>query len=519
MEWPVFLMIFAVLAALVFALVTLFRRLRKKPYAAPWRLSKICFGVGAASLLITASGGQWNMIILLAAILLILYGIYQAIVLAIRKIRKKEIKRSHIKSSAALGTGLCAAILSVSGSLSSALELFSVIFFLAAPIMLVINVVRAIFRKKNRFFWLSAPSCLAVGVLLMLIADYSWNHQLEERTSSGEIYEEPIQITYDFVVADGDTPIEIVTSRSMDLPKSKSIYVYDEKDLHLALVNDYVTADQCIEAIQSNKKIAPKFKAFFCDFVERIEAVYPGLNLAILYQNLQTLDVQELSASDYLWESLSLNSLGCYNKRKNTIFIPEGTEYIEGEFGFQVLLHEFCHAVRSGQYESDNIKRSFDFYESSDNILLSEAMNSVFSCSLLDYYEWNIAYQVPSNYLRIMLECMDNYSLEDYIKHRDTYFLSKLDEFMGKTNYAQAIWQLITLQRSDWEQENVDIPMEEYHLIYDFLCEMYYNKYITEGMTTEEKKAVADELIRKAFFDAPENYKIDPDYFYEYLGL
>ena len=38
-------------------------------------------------------------------------------------------------------------------------------------------------------------------------------------------------------------------------------------------------------------------------------------------------------------------------------------------------------------------------------------------------------------------------------------------------------------------------------------------------MTDEEKRVVADELIYKAFYDAPENYKIDTDYFYEYLGL
>ena len=65
----------------------------------------------------------------------------------------------------------------------------------------------------------------------------------------------------------------------------------------------------------------------------------------------------------------------------------------------------------------------------------------------------------------------------------------------------------------------MDIPIEEYYPIYDFLCEMYYDKYITEDMTDEEKRAVADELIKKAFYDAPEDYKIDEDYFYEYLGL
>ena len=519
MLWLTLLMFFVLIAAVVFAMIALIRRLRKKSYAAPWRISRICFGVCTASLVIAASGGEWNMMVLFAAMLLLFYGIYQAIVWLIRKIRKKDTKRSGMKALLSLGIGLCVAIIAVSGNLSAALNLYAVLFLIAAPVMLFVNIGRVIFKRKTRLLWLSVPACLLTGILLITAANYSWDRHLERRTAAGEIHEEPIQITYGFEVADGDAPIEIVTSKTIDLYDRNTVYVYDEKDLHLALENSFVTADQCIEAIRANDKIEAKFKDFFCDFVERIENTYPGLNLAILYQNLETLDVQELNSTDYFFASLSLDSLGCYNKHKNTIYIPEGTEYVEGKFGFQVLIHEFCHAVRTGEHETETTKGSFEFYGDSDHILLSEAMNSVFSCSLLDYYEWNIAYQVPSNYLRIMLECMDNYSLEDYIKHGDTYFLSKLDEATGKTNYAQVIWKLIALQRSDWEQDNVDIPPEDYYPIYEFLCDMYYGKYVSEDMSAEEKKAVADELIHKAFYDAPENYKIDSDYFYEYLGL
>jgi len=519
MMWLILAVIFVFIAAVVFSVIGLIRRICKKSYSTLWIISKACFSVCAISLIIAVSDGQWNITVLLASLLLIAYGIYQAFIWGICKIRHNSIKISRRKAMAALGTGLCAMIISISGNLTSALNLFAVLLFFATLVMLFVNVVRAIFKRKTKLLWLSVPACLLTGILLMVAANCIWNNQLEKRVASGEIYEEPIQITYDFEVADGDMPLEVVTSKQHDFSNRSTLYVYDETDLHLALENDFVTAEQCIEAIYANDKIEPRFKTFFCDFVERIEKTYPGLNLAILYRNLETLDVQELNSTDYFWESLNIDSLGCYNKRKNTIFIPEGTEYVEGEFGFQVLLHEFCHAVRTGHYETDDAKCTFEFYGDSDNILLSEAMNSAFSCSLLDYYEWNIAYQVPSNYLRIMLECMDNYSLEDYIRHGDTYFLSKLDEFTGNTNYAQVIWKLIALQRSDWEQDNMDIPPEEYHPIYDFLCRIYYGKYVSETMTAEEKKAIADELVHKAFYDAPENYKIDPDYFYEYLGL
>ncbi len=519
MEHFLFLFILTGVMSGVFAVIAFVKKLQRRAYKKYWRIAKVCLLFSMLAFLIQMANIQWSLMLFFTALLLFVYGIFQVMVCVIRKLAKKDIRHAKRKAAIFGGTGFNGMIVTAGGTLSTILSLYAMFFFLAACILLLINIGRAVCRRKNKRLWILVPVCLGIGIVLVTLADYSWKYQLKKRTDSGEIYEEPIQVTFDFEVVDGETPIEIITNKVLDLYDKDYVYVYDEKDLHLLMEHNFATAEQCIEAIQNNSKIAEKFKTFFCEFVRRIEKTYPGLNLAVLYHNLATLDVQELSANDYFLESLSMDSLGCYNMRKNTIFIPEGTVYVEGEFGFQVLIHEFCHALRSSYYETSDKKCYIDYYDDNDNRILMEAMNSVFSCSLLNYYEWDIAYQVASNYLRIMLECMDNYSLEDYVNHRDTYFLSKLDEFMGKTNYAQVIWKLIALQRSDWEQENMDIPIEEYYPIYDFLCEMYYDKYITEDMTDEEKRAVADELIKKAFYDAPEDYKIDEDYFYEYLGL
>ena len=144
-------------------------------------------------------------------------------------------------------------------------------------------------------------------------------------------------------------------------------------------------------------------------------------------------------------------------------------------------------------------------------------MNSVFSCSLQSYDERDIAYQTPSNYLSIMLECMDNYTLSDYMNHSSAYFLHKLDEATGDTNYASVIWKLIALQRSDWREKNIDIPARTYEPIYEYLCKLYYRKYVTADMTDEEARAVADELVDKAFYDSPEDYKTETQPFYDNL--
>ena len=505
----------ALILSIVFAVIAFVKKIQKKTCKMPWTICKASFGVCLASFMIGASNGNWSIILIFAAILMLLYGLFHCFSFVFRKITKKDPKNSSKKALFSIGIGLCIAIISIGGSLSSILDLFAVLLFLIAFILLIVNIGMVITKRKNKFLWLSVPTCLILGILMSTVSDYSWNQQLQEKTAAGEINEAPIQITYDFEVVDGNTPIEVIPSSTV----GSYVHIFEGEDIHLALDTPFATPSQCIEAIDANDKIDAKFKPFLYDFVDRLDNTYPGLNLAIFYHNLKTMDIKELNSMDYFRESMSMDSLGCYRNDKNTIFIPEGTEYIEGEFGFQVLIHELCHAARTSWFEADDTKFRLEFHNDSDHMLLMEAMNSVFSCSLLNYYEWDIAYQVPSNYMRIMLECMDNYQLEDYFNHRDTYFLSKLDEFTGNTNYGQVIWKLIALQRSDWEDDNIDIPAAEYYAIYDFLCDMYYDKYITDDMTDEEKRAIADELVYKAFYDAPENYKTAPEYFYEYLGL
>ena len=443
------------------------------------------------------------------------------VILLICALAKKERKRIRFLTLLFLGVGLLCLVLFASiDDISSGLLVLALLGVPTAIILLVAGLVRKHRKQSGRRCFIAsaivfgAVVCLFVGFSLVVIARFPG------KNARSEDYEIIIQTDYDFEVVDGAEPLEVVTSTGCNTDESYIIHsyriVYDSCDLHYVLDNCDATAEDCLATLGSNPDIPAEYKAYFADFIGRIAEIYPDANLSILCENLKTLQVVELNALDYLSKSLSFDSYGCYMRTENTIYIPEGTEYIEGEWGFQVLIHEFCHAARTRWVSHDGIWDKMQYCSESDNTLLEESMNSAFSCSLLNYYERDIAYQVPSNYLRIMLECMDNYTLDDYLNHSDLYFLSCLDEYTGCTNYAQVIWKLIALQRSDWQDDQTDISPEEYEPIYDYLCKMYYGKYITPDMTEEERLAVAKELVDKAFFDAPEGYKINSEYFYEY---
>ena len=451
--------------------------------------------------------------LLITSLALLALALILFIIFLVRSIRKTERRSAGLGAALSGAAGIILFFAGAGMNASLTLMMAGLLLILIALVFAVILLAGRLLHHPFKKLRPALPLCLAAGIICIVVSDKAAEVERQKAYVNREIHEIEIQTDTDFEVEDGDTPVEIFYYRDSDM----LCQVSDEKYLDMMFGDKAVTPEDCRKAINDNDAISPDFKSYFIDFVDRIEAKYPDIPLQMLHRNLLTLRVEELERWDYVMKSLNPSSLGCYRIDENTIYIPKGTVYHEGEFGFQVLIHEFCHAARSCWFEDDKKYRAK--FQHDGDVLLEEAMNSVFSCSLLNYEERDIAYQVASNYLRIMLECMDNYEISDYVRHGNTWFYSKLDEVSGHTNYARVIWKLITLQRSDWEKDDIDIDQAEYYPIYDFLCELYYSKYITEDMTEDEARAVADELVDKAFFDAPDNYKTDPDRFYENLNV
>lgn len=338
------------------------------------------------------------------------------------------------------------------------------------------------------------------------------------KTKETQPAEIKIQTEVGFNVADLDEPLEIEYYN--DLSSVGKILVYDADYLDMIFGSETVTPEMLHTAIDDNPLIGADFKPYFHEYVDLYVTAYPEADLRILYHNLLSLEVVECEDERELLEvSWSLDSYACYVQTENRIYVMVEYEYIEGTWEYQVLMHEISHAARSCVYETEEMTYKAGVGLSS-RVILTEALNSVFTVHMFDYEERDIAYQLASNYLLVMLDCMDNYTLSDYINHSQSYFLSKLDEASGCTNYAGALWDLIDLQREDYldmrdnDPQRIQIPQEEYNPIYDFLCDMYYAKYITPEMTAEERTEVADRLVDTVTYDVPEGYDIPTEYFH-----
>ncbi len=310
-----------------------------------------------------------------------------------------------------------------------------------------------------------------------------------------------------------------------------NINIYDMDYIDLIYDKEKVSINDVINVINDNQLIAPKFKELLYEYCVSLNSNYPDVELRVLYENLKTLEIKEVSEKE-IAEVTGAGSLGCYDRVNNVLYMLDYYTYEKGSWQYEIFFHEMSHCLRTRYFfeNGKNVKIQVEG-ENFTNVVSAEALNSLFAVDLLPYKENNITYQLQSNYFNVMLECMDNYELLDYANHSVSYFAKKLDEYNNDDNYATVILELMQIQYEEYhgiDNHEIDnekestyliVGKEEYYPIYDYIAKMYYDKYITSDMTYDEMEEVADKLVRKISINVPEKYNIDYNRFYEALNV
>lgn len=236
---------------------------------------------------------------------------------------------------------------------------------------------------------------------------------------------------------------------------SNRLYIYDMDYVDLALDFKPKKLADFIDVINENSKIARKFKPILTEYCTRVFDKYPDIELRPFYRNLKDLEVIECTDQELMKVTWDTNSCGCYVRDEDKIYVLKDKEYEEGTWDYQVLYHEFSHCLRDSIYEDEDGNRvsiqfmGLNYYD----IPNAEALNSLFAVSLFDYEEKDIAYQFQSNAHQIILECMDNYTLNDYVNHSMAYYAKQLDTYNQDDNYALTILSLMNEQYEDYHDD------------------------------------------------------------------
>ena len=293
------------------------------------------------------------------------------------------------------------------------------------------------------------------------------------------------------------------------------LYIFNQNYLDYVLGSDEVTLDYLYNAIDENDNIFGEYKNLIKDYSLRLVNKYPNAELRIFYNNLKTLKINELTReemNDFIGDP---SCSGFYIRSKNSINVLEENNYEEGTWDFQVLYHELTHVVRNSKFDVDGMQVSVQIDDANfDNDMAEEALTTLFSLSLLNYDEYYRGYQTPSNCYSVMAECID-YDFTDYVNKSLSDFPRQLNEYNGdEEGDAEEILELISLQYQSYQYNDLEVEKDQFNPIIDYLCKMYFNKYILPDMGYDEAYIVASELENKLTVYTSSSYPLNTDRIY-----
>lgn len=373
-------------------------------------------------------------------------------------------------------------------------------------------------NKIKKIAKIALLSALAVILLFISFVIYSVQKsqkKMEQRAAAYyEQHKEELEAdpnALDFSVQDSPEPLQEDTFSSSF---GDTIRIYDNDFLDQIPGYNKVSYADLYQVLESNGDIEDKYRPLVKHFIERLEAVYPDIELWPFYQNLRTLRVVSCTESEMTVKTLSFDSKGCYVHAENTIYVLDNYVFTPGTWDYQTIMHELSHALRTVSYDDGDTRAEIQFMGAGHSITIAEeALNTLFSVSLFEYEELDIAYQLQSNIFSVLVECTDEYRLDDYANHSITYFMKKLDEETGHNNYASSMLLLIEAQYNDFHNPDIHRDQSVYYPIYDFLTGLYLDHYASVEMTAEEREALVNELVERVMFDVPAEYEIDVEEF------
>lgn len=296
--------------------------------------------------------------------------------------------------------------------------------------------------------------------------------------------------------------------------------VYDSSALDDFLgPKEAITYDTLRETLNQNSHITGQYKQKYLDLINNMERDYPTMDLRVWNQNLKTLQIHEVTEMQMKQKALSVNAAACYRKDENAIYTVKGYNYEKGIWDYQVMIHEMCHPIRTISMQvndRDELRTQFE-NKSGYGTIIAESLNSLLALRSYDQTEKDIAYQLQSNMMEIIVNCMDNYSLQDFVEHNITYLEQQLNIQNGNDKSVE-ILSLMELQYKDYHDDEIKVDQQVFYPVYDYIARMYFEKHLNSNMSYDQAQQVLQNLLDKIMYDVPEEYEIDQAHFTDFLN-
>lgn len=346
-------------------------------------------------------------------------------------------------------------------------------------------------------------------------SDFEFNTEYQNQTNENNIVdEESLKAEYITLLAPADDEYDFkYASDFVEYKLIDYIYIRDSQAYQHVFGYSNISIEDIKSALNKNNNISQKYKDFIEQYVKDWLELYPGTDFSILYTNLSTLKIKEISKEDMLWETLAFDAVAAYKREENTIYVLKGINLDRNSDDYIIFVHELSHAARGTKFinEDGDIVRASFYDDMMMGYYSEEALITNFAYQLQNLNNKSNFYTLQSSYFRIILDCID-YDGADFMNHSVNYLIEKMDEYMGDEEYAYHIISLIDAEATLRYTDYIEVDYHEFSELYEYITKMYMKKNLNENMSYDEALVIYDNLMSEItyYFDKMKNpYDID----------
>lgn len=269
----------------------------------------------------------------------------------------------------------------------------------------------------------------------------------------------------------------------------------DVKPLREILGYGDITVEMIAQVCEENEQIPDKYKKIIVEYATTMLQKYPDIDFQILYHNLHDLVVSEKTSQEIQMAAVGSDVLACYLNSKNEILVRDDIVLDKDNDGFIVFTHELTHAARrrAKETQGEKIKAAFNSeYDYGAYVEEGIACNIAYELQG-DGLKSNY-YPVQSSYLRIILNCLPNYTYADFFNHSVNYLAEQMDAFMGHDKIAYHMLALIDSEAKNRYESYQATKYSDYAELHAYICAMYLKAHLTSDMSYQEALSVYNDF-------------------------
>lgn len=281
--------------------------------------------------------------------------------------------------------------------------------------------------------------------------------------------------------------------------ENRMIYILDYQLLDGILGRKEVTVDDVYKSIDNNQNIPDDYKEQFKVFTKAMDEYYGVIDYRIYNYNMQNITIEKLTPEEKAENNIT--SIASFDCQTSILTLNSSTDITE-EYDRMVVFHELGHCYNNVCVPYDEYKIVYQFNYNFDGKYFKEGANVKFTVAPFEdvYSEDTLnraGYSVTTNLVRVIIDVADitfNETITQNIYDIEERVEALSNDKSQTFDYIEDILELQWIQHRDTKEV---IPHKYYDDEYEYITNLYLNKYANPDMSDSELEQLEDSYTKQ----------------------